>query len=300
MHQRINNWSSQGYIYILGSIQLKALTAVVASSEKAIPKKYANRNNKELAALVISMVEKGQMASAVVEPCLRIQKAWGPVTFTNLLPSLKKGGVYDETTCVEFHRLLVTTLLAYGYALNALYQGSEGIARKYNQLFICASLLRQIASSLMIRQHLWACRSLLNLPFNNPAFLKLYHDFTRFPDFGCLDYNSSDRDDEPEAFEGDDMAKDEAFLVWARLQVGHLLALGTLSRAFSSESSKVPAVTLLAVQGPSGTPEVELWTKTVDKLLHCSPRVDPDAGVDIQPYPFDAVSVKEAIPKSSQ
>jgi hypothetical protein len=293
MHRRINNWSSQGYIYILGSIQLQALTSAVA---KAIPNKYANRNNRELAALVISMVEKGQMASAVVEPCLRIQKAWGPVTFTNLLPSLKKGGIYDETTCVEFHRLLVTTLLAYGYALNALYQGSEGIARKYNQLFICASLLRQIASSLMIRQHLWACRSLLNLPFNNPAFLKLYHDFTHFPDFGCLDYNSSDRDDEPEAFESDDMAKrDEVFLVWARLQVGHLLALGTLSRAFSSTSSKVPAVTLLAVRGPSETPRVELWTTTVDKLLSHSPGAGSDPGVDIQPYPFDAVSVKAAI-----
>jgi hypothetical protein len=118
-------------------MELKALKAVVASSDKTIPKKYANRNNKKLATLVISMVEKGQMASAVVEPSLRKQEDWGLVTFTNLLPSLKRGGVYDETTCVEFHRLLVTTLLAYGYALDTLnkhQQGSEGIAQKYNQL----------------------------------------------------------------------------------------------------------------------------------------------------------------------
>jgi hypothetical protein len=92
---------------------------------------------------------------------------------------------------------------------------------------------------------------LLHLHINNVAFLKQYKEFTCFPAFRCFDYNSSDtsyRDDEPEPFEGEDMAKmDEVFLVWARLQASHLLALGTLSRAFSSESSKVPAVTLLAV-----------------------------------------------------
>jgi hypothetical protein len=109
MHHRINNWSSQGCIYILGRIGLIGLKDTVASSDKAIPKKYTNQNNKELAALVISMVEKGQMASAVVEPCLHMKENWGPVTFTNLLPSLKRGGVYDETTCVEFHQLLVTS-----------------------------------------------------------------------------------------------------------------------------------------------------------------------------------------------
>ena len=277
---------------------LKGLKDTVASSDKTIPKKYANRNNKELAAMVISMVEKGQMASAVVEPCLRMKEDWGPVMFTNLLPSLKRGGVYDEIMCVEFHRLLITTLLAYGYALDALnehQQGSEGIAQKYNQLFICASLLRQIVSSLMVRQHLWACRTLLHLPINNLAFLKQYNEFTRFPSFGCPDYNSSDRDDKPEPFECEDMANiDEMFLVWARLQASHLLALGTLSRTFSSESSKVPAVTLLAVRGPSPLPEVEveLWTKTVDKVLNHSPGADPNPGVDIQPYPVDAVSVK--------
>ena len=299
MHHWINNWSSQGCIYILGSIQVKVLKAAAASSDKAIPKKYAHWNNKELAALVISMVEKGQMASAVVEPCLRKQEDWGPVTFTNLLPSLKKGGVYNETTCVEFRWLLVTTLLAYGYALEALnehQQGSEGIAWKYNQLFVCASLLRQIVSSLMVCQHLWACRMLLHLPVNNLAFLKQYKEFTRFPSFGCFNYNSSDRDDEPKAFKGEDMAKmDEMFLVWARLQASHFLALGTLSRAFSSESSKVPVVTLLIVRGPSRTPQMELWMDMVDKLLNHSRGADPDPGVNIQPYPVDTVSVKKAI-----
>jgi hypothetical protein len=40
---------------------------------------------------------------------------------------------------------------------------------------------------------------------------------------------------------------------------------------------------------------VELWTETVDKSLNHSPGVDLDPGVDIQPYPVDAVSVKKAI-----
>jgi hypothetical protein len=251
---------------------LEGLKDTVASSDKGIPKKYANRNNKELAALVISMVEKGQMASAVVEPCLRMKENWGPVTFTNLLPSLKRGGVYDETTCVEFHRLLVTTLLAYGYALNALnehQQGSEGIAQKYNQVFICASLLRQIVSSLMVRQHLWACRTLLHLPINNLAFLKQYNEFIRFPSFGCPDYNSSDRDDKPEPFECEDMANiDEMFLVWARLQASHLLALGTLSRTFSSESSKVPAVLSSLCEDPHHRPRWR-WSYGRRRWIKC-------------------------------
>jgi len=88
---------------------------------------------------------------------------------------------------------------------------------------------------------------------------------------------------------------DEVFLMLIRLQVNHLLALGTLSRAFGSESSKIPTVTLLAVQGPSELPKMELWTKTVDKLLNRGPATDLDPAANIQPYPIDARSVKEAI-----
>jgi hypothetical protein len=108
-------------------------------------------------------MEKGQMASVIMKS----------EQLTNLAASFKGGdGVYDETTCIEFHRLLVATLLAYGRALFTLskhQEGSGNIVEKYNRVFICASLLRQIASSPMVRQHLQACQPQLQIPQTNFA-----------------------------------------------------------------------------------------------------------------------------------
>ena len=287
MLRRINNWSSQGYIYSLGVVNLKQLGDVLASNHKTLPEKYTKRNNKELARLVISMVENGQMASAIVEPCQRAKEDWGPVVLTNLVASLRAGGTYNETTYIEFHRLLLSTLLAYGYALSALdgrQWGEEGLVQEYTRVYLCANLLRQIASSLMIRQHLWACRSLLTLPVNSSSLLALYRGYTRFSSKICRD--PSDVDGPP--FQDEHApGTDEVLLTWIRLQVSHLLALGTITRAFGYPTSRIPEVSLLAVQMPPQSLTMELWTTTVDKLF-----TDTHA---FSLSPFGPESVKDTI-----
>lgn len=286
MLRRINDWSSQGYIHSLGIVNLEELKDAVASSHETLPEKYTKRDNKELARLVVSMVENGQMASAIVEPCQRAKEDWGPVVLTNLVASLRDGGTYNETTYIEFHRLLLSTLLAYGYAINALdgrQWGKEGLVQEYTRVYLCAILLRQIASSLMIRQHLWACRSFLALPVNSSSLLALYRGYTHFPSKICRD---PDVDGAP--FQDEHGANtDEVFLTWIRLQVSHLLALGTITRAFGFPISRIPQVTLLAVQMPSQSLTMELWTTTVDKLFTDINALLLDG--------FDAQSVKDAI-----
>jgi len=62
---------------------------------------------------------------------------------------------------------------------------------------------------------------------------------------------------------------DEVFLLWIRLQVNHLLALGTITRAFGCRGSLVPQVTLLAVRQPQPIlpPAMEPWKVTVHDLF---------------------------------
>jgi hypothetical protein len=282
MSRRIREWSSQGCIYALGAVNADNLRAQAALNI-TIPPEYAMRNNEDLAALVISMVEKGQMASVIMERCG--QPEWRSERLNNLVASFREGGVYNENTSIEFQRLLVATLLAYGHALIALGAhegGPDSIAQKYEQVYICASLLRQLASSLMLRQHLLACQPLLSIPINTQETLEMYQLYTGFPLKGRHEDSSDDGDYEP--FEAE-MNPDETFLIWIRVQVAHLLALGTISRAFGSLSTKVPHISLFAVRYPQ-QPTMEPWTDTVDMLLS-----DPDPGLPL----LDAESVKNAI-----
>jgi hypothetical protein len=289
MSQWIGDWSSQGYIYLLGTINMDQLRYEVASPSAPMPKKYVNRNNAELAVLVTSMVEKGQMASVIMERCGRPE--FRSEQLTNLVASFRVGGIYDETTCVEFHRLLLATLLAYGHALIALKERSEGmesIAHKYDRVYICASLLRQIASSLMLRQHLWASQVLLSVPVTNSIAIGRYKEYTGFRSEGCNDYILDGAGSDH--LEGGSMSKVEVFLGWIRRQVAHLLALGTISRAFGVERAKIPQLSLVIVQYPQQQqPAMEPWTVTVDKLL------DHTTSAPSEPPLLNAESIKMTI-----
>ena len=76
MSRRTQDWSSQRCIYILGSVNPDTLRA------RAAPPKYAMRDNKELAALVNTMVENGQMTSVIMEACGKPE--WHLEELTNL------------------------------------------------------------------------------------------------------------------------------------------------------------------------------------------------------------------------
>lgn len=98
---------------------------------------------------------------------------------------------------------------------------------------------------------------------------------------GCRFVNADDEgggkngDNERMDLDGSETIK-EVFLKRIRLQVNHWLALGTLSRTFGSPlglgvASKVPSVSLIAVQYPSRPRSMEPWQTTVTNLLKNNP-----------------------------
>ena len=79
---------------------------------------------------------------------------------------------------------------------------------------------------------------------------------------------------------------DEEYLRWIHLQTSHLLALGTVSRAFSKPSVIVPMISLLRVNHPPKPQKMELWTAIIDGMFKQSlSRINA----------FNAKSVKEAL-----
>lgn len=276
MLRRIGDWSSQGCIFILGSIHPDTIRAQFTRIE-SFPAAHGNRNNNELARLVNWMVGNGLMASVIMDPS---RKPWDQQLLTDLATLFENGGDYNKTTCADFHRLLVATLLAYGHALIALceHQGEpETFDQKYQHVFICASLLRQLASSLMLRQHLWVCKPLLHTPVNNLDTLSDYTGYTHFPSKGCHDYMLGAADHEF----ADEGQIDEAFLVWICIQAGHLLALGTISRAFGSPDSKIPTVSLFTVRYPQNRQlPMEKWNVTVDDVFAQAGSSDPQVNAE--------------------
>ena len=281
MCQQITNCYSQGYIYKLSKIREDELITASSDPRKDIP----NRYNWGLAGLVLMMVESGMMERFVLGPCGRPE--WRSEQFTNLVAAFSKlkepdasklhGHMYDTTTCVEFHRLLLATLLAYGHTLCALKnaEGTADLVQLCQQVWYCSRLLREIAVSLMLCQHLQTCKRWLYIPINAEWSAKMYQECTGFTvsgfrnpnvdDPGCADYGGIPLDGSE--------TLDQVFLNWIRLQVTHFLALGTLTRMFGSPvdsnakaPSKVPKVSLLAVWYPSPR-AVEPWRTTVTNLL---------------------------------
>jgi hypothetical protein len=169
-------------------------------------------------------------------------------------------GVYDTTTCFEFHRFLIATLLAYGKALGGLKKAYEkdvkdmnDLVQKCHHVWLCCQLLSKIASSRMICQHLIACQELLSLPSSNKR--KAYNDYTKFPMADAEP--SANAEDLDSAVEGIDVEGDETldqmFLKWVRLQASYWLDLSLLSRTFGSSglAQAVPEVFLIAVKHPN-------------------------------------------------
>jgi hypothetical protein len=213
------------------------------------------------------MADNGLMESVIMKRCGK--EGWSSEQLTSLVESFRavQGGTYDATTCLAFHRLLLATLLAYGFALFAFVNNDgEDVAPKYEQLFLCASLLRQIASSLMLHQHLFACRSILwalPSPTNNSDMLQKFRNYTQFPKCTCNDHMDPDPDDQ--LTEDPRAPSDEVYLRWIRLQTSHLLALGTVLRAFSEPNTVVPMVSLLVANHPPPPQTMEPWTAVIHR-----------------------------------
>jgi hypothetical protein len=211
---------------------------------------------------------------------------------TNLLATFAKSEIadatpqphslmYNATTCVEFHRLLLAALLAYGKALCELQAGS-GKPSICKRIWYSGGLIRELSSSLMLRQHLRACQSLLGIPINDIAHVEKYNEYTRFTLQGCLtpnsDHDNGAVDDAPNGSETLDLI----FLKWIRLQVIYWLSLGTISRVLgcppdpnAAAQPELPPVSLLAVAYPEQPQPLEPWMTTVNNLLSRTPSHSP-------------------------
>jgi len=304
MHQRIIHWSSQNFIWQLSQVTEEDLRKVF-SSYVTPPQSTAapNRSNFALGSMLIGMERDGQIESFIMEPCghpeLRSEKLTKLVgAFREVisesgkidLPPQKDWlGVYNETTCFEFHQLLIATLLAYGKGLDALKEvdGKTGkdLAPKYQQVWICSCLLWRIAFSKMLRHHLAILSKgdWLRLPINNQDMLtrcQLYTGFARQGGNGVVLQEENDdiggEDDVVDQYEcmswyhvnGAKLAR--VLLEWIRLQVSHWAALDFISATACSPT--VPEglkISLLAVEYPQLTHELEMepWKTTVHNLF---------------------------------
>jgi len=183
--------------------------------------------------------------------------------------------MYNAATCVEFHQLLLAALLAYGKGLCALNtarnESVKAMAKRCQQVGYAGDLLRQIASSLMLRQHLSMCEGLFSVPSNVAKHLLEYRNYTGFPHDGCL---NPPGDDAESAVETSSEGLGDVYLMWICLQVSHWLGVGTISRAFSSPevaASTVPSIYFIAVRHPNGPRELEPWRDTMKDLFKQTP-----------------------------
>jgi hypothetical protein len=263
MHQRINSWSSKGYIYVLSRIQETELQRMVSEGAGKISAMFADRNNDELAAMVAEMVQTGEMKKVIMLPSGHSEWDFTPLitSFGRMkqdAPQHEDSGTYDVTTCFTFHQLLIATLRAFWIALCALKKAVDAkkrmkdLVQKSNRVWVCGTLLSKIASSRMLRQHLMACLTFLQTPIY--AYREAYRKFTNST-LGDGD-SSADTDNADPAVEDVDLEGsedlNEVFLKWVRLQASYWLDLSTLSRTFGSSDPAypVPEIFLVAVQHP--------------------------------------------------
>jgi hypothetical protein len=76
-----------------------------------------------------------------------------------------------------------------------------------------------------------------------------------------------DSDPDDQLMENLRAPSNEVYLRWISLQTSHLLALGTVSRAFIMPSTVVPVVSLLAANYPPKPQKMELWMAIIDRVF---------------------------------
>lgn len=120
---------------VLTGIYLPTWQHLSGAAETDLPSslpEYPDCHNEDLGELVLNMVRSGQMEKAIMEECGRSDCH---SAFTNLVatfeslqlnPSQTHDAMYNIDTCVEFHWLLLATLLTYGKGLCVLSKPVHG------------------------------------------------------------------------------------------------------------------------------------------------------------------------------
>ena len=176
MRLRVGHKSSEGFIYCLGQVDEEKLQKAVAEKDGYT---YVGRRNLDL---MKSVVERpGLLQRYVIDHCPPTYNASEP---TRLISAWRRivdhpqqqaqSRLYDGNTCIDFHQLLVATLLAYGKALDELYESRKNAAMTdltplAQRIRYCAGLLWRLAYSGVLRHHLEV------LDTNNWLHLSTYH-----------------------------------------------------------------------------------------------------------------------------
>ena len=191
MHRRIRHWSSQGFIYYLGQVD-------EATLRDAVQPVSPLRNDSSFSVRLMGMDRKN-----IIRKFVTTTSTGMPLAITSLLTSCRDmemmprreglekedevSGLYNKTTCFEFHQLLVSILLSFGKALDG-YADAHGKKRfedlvdRAEEVYECGTLLWFIGYSRILRSHLKVLREegWLHLPANSKEDLDKFSDFTKF------------------------------------------------------------------------------------------------------------------------
>ena len=309
MHRRIHHWSSQGFIYYLSKVDETAL-------RDAAPATSPLRNDFPLSVKLMSMDRKNDIQKFVTTTSTGM-----PLAITSLLTACQDmemmprqeglddedevSGLYNKTTCVEFHQLLVSTLLSFGKVLEAYADACgkpfEDLVHRAAEVYACSTLLWFIGYSRMLRNHLKLLHKngWLHLPANSKNDLSNFFGFTNFTNTkgqvivqptdevdrgadeagnngedGIDDCGNEGGEDEDEEFKNiaDKVVSSglyKLFLDWIRLQVDRFQAARKLTTFMKRTRTPHINLTLLAVRVPMPKPAdavMEPWHKTIEDL----------------------------------
>ena len=185
MYRRITHWSAQGFIYHLSKVEENALRAAVEPTVTAL------RNDSQLSTKFITIEEYSSTFPSLFSACQSMQSMPWP---SEPEQSKERSGLYNKATCFEFHRLLVSTLVDYGMALEKLADVHETYSKQRDEenlakmetyvtdIWKHGLVLWAIAYSRILEDHLDVLRKLgwLPLPVNDKTELDLCSGVTGF------------------------------------------------------------------------------------------------------------------------
>jgi hypothetical protein len=190
--------------------------------------------------------------------------------------ALGQSGLYSKVTCVDFHRLLVGTLLAYGHALEGFglsRMTGIDVLRCADELWLCTTLLWRIAYSHMLTQHMTLLveKKLLVFPTNDEENTRESREYTGFTHkFTAKRYPVSTHDsDDDESDEIVDSTSLNSALSWMRLQASHSQACRIITK-FASHAQASIRFSLLAVEYPVpklASNVMNNWQATIRELF---------------------------------
>jgi hypothetical protein len=313
MRRRILHWSSQGFIWSLGQISDITVEQSCISNANNIPFK----RDISLGNLLRRMGDAGinEILSNHAQPPGNEESSQNLLStlraaFQNALQNNTSTSPYNKDTCVEFHHLLVSALLAFGKTLAQFSEHSSN--ESFLKLFRVTLLLWRLGHSWALRHHLSALEAGGALFIPNHEMKTLYFVYTKFGSFNETDDDVDNELQRLSACHQPDGPKKGLALIfqrWMRLQVIPFAAtdiLSAFSRRNDGNDKPTPLVeiSLFAVRRPGSTPIS--WRSMVESLTGDSESNQPSsafhaaAAIDVIEYHIKTSKDSRSIFKAFQ